>query len=398
MYITIISILVALLFGLTTSTVPLENMPLVEGMVVAIVGSFFLLISALVKSLIWPTLATIEAETIPRSQELFLKDRPIYAYRLYIFIFSLYCYFIVFTTTWGSNLAVVHYLIVFWIVLFGLACDALRLYIQRMMHYSHHIFLLDKVVHECLHAVATGRETEAYEWIDNIIEAATKSMRKGSFHTASYALEQALAIVEGYVPAFQRSLRSHPIATIETSLLDHVNSLCIYLAKRLQWVFEEALDEKMDPVAEDIISIYGKISLHFARYNPSLAHVPLQFIEKCAQYALVTNHDEIASRAAITLSELVKNYITLSKEKEESYRELVMITFSHLEEITDAIFKKNREINPALLMQPFAEVAELVGSEQYQAFLDREAILEALKRILTKFNALDIIMTITGPQ
>jgi hypothetical protein len=165
-----------------------------------------------------------------------------------------------------------------------------------------------------------------------------------------------------------------------------------HISRRLEWAFELALQKKMVPVAEEILGTFGTMSLLFAAHHPSRTHLPLMFVERCTDLATNQNMDEIGVRAATVLSELIKKFIIFSMEHHQSMKETIVLTLAHLEANVQKSFQKNKKINPALLMQPFAEIGQMLGQDRFAAFMDREDILATLRRILATFNALDVVM------
>ena len=388
---TFVGIIAAIIFAVASQGTQVSHDFQPVYWILTIVGSLFLYMAFSAKAAVWINLQRTEEDSFPYVQELFLGDRALSFSMFSLFVFALFSYCIALAFSVGIDGGIVHGLLVLWIALSGVAFDVMRFDIRRMMRYSYYEFLLNKVTKQCLQFVEKGREKDAFDWLDGLIETACKSTRKGSAHVASYALEQILVLVEGYVGAASKSLRAYPALSSQTSLLDRVNYLSVYVCKRFEWIFRCALAAKMDTVAEEVIGVFGKMSLYLIKYHPTLAHVPLLFIEKCAKMALESNFEDVVVRANATLSELTKNYVAMATEKKESLKAITLTALSHLEEIVKATFQKNRETSPALLMQPFAEIGQMMGDAQFQEFPDRDAILQELRRILNQFSALDLI-------
>jgi hypothetical protein len=354
-------------------------------------GSLFLFTAFIATSLGWSVLQRQEEESNPRVEELFLKDKRLRLILIVLFVFTLFSYIISFLSsesiTWHTSIA-----IAIWIVLCGASFDLLCLYIRRLMKYSYQEFLLERVTDECLKSLRNGKNGEALEWLDAVVEVAVKAIKKSGVYLAGRALAQILTIIDGFVKNAGQNMLGDPFTSSDMPLLDKVQYLSAYVSKKLEWVYKNALRENQDPIAEDTINTFGKMSLYFVKWHPSLTHLPLVYIERCANQAIDINNEEVVTRACLTLSELAKNFIAIAKEKGESYRELIFLTLSHLEEILKNNFQRNKGIYPVLLMQPFAEIAQMIGSDGFKSFPDREAILAELKRILTEFNALDLVM------
>jgi hypothetical protein len=147
----------------------------------------------------------------------------------------------------------------------------------------------------------------------------------------------------------------------------------------------------MQPLCDNVISQFGKMGVFFARHYPQAATLPISFLMKCAKLAQDKDESEIVTRATLALSETCKAFLAFTKERNESIKELTMGTLMTLEKLVKMIFKKSKEINAVLLMQPFAEIGEFIGSDQMKSFPDREIILNEIRRILNEFQSLQIV-------
>lgn len=68
-----------------------------------------------------------------------------------------------------------------------------------------------------------------------------------------------------------------------------------------------------------------------------------------------------------------------------------MTSLGGLEQVVKMIYKQNRDVNVALLMQPFAEIGEFIGSDKMQAFPNRDEVIKEIRRVLTEFQALQVV-------
>ncbi|MDB6081918.1 MAG: hypothetical protein JWO53_1190 [Chlamydiia bacterium] len=360
--------------------------------VMTVVGALVLFSAFFALSFAWMLLQRTEQRSVPRAQELFFSDWSIFTHLSTLVIFSLFSYYMVLSSALGVVPQLTRILLIAWILFCGIAVDVLYSYLRRIGRYSNHQFLLEKMKRNCLKSISEGREGEGFEWLNNVVEVAQKSIQKGSSHIAVSALSQIVAIIEGYSGAVNKSFVSNPLRSEGVSFLDKVNYLSFYIGKRLEWIYQCALDSRMIPIADEVIKTLGKISLYFIKSHPPTAYIPLLFIEKCGKVAVEMNCEEGGFQASAMLSELTKKYIAISKQKQASLHDVILLSLRHIEQIVACAFQKNKEINAALLMQPFAEVGQMLGSPEYQEFPDREEIIQELRRCLTKFNALDLVM------
>jgi len=257
----------------------------------------------------------------------------------------------------------------------------------RMLQYSNPEFLVRRLGKIGLRECRRGHNEHVFGYVDIFSEVIVKAIRSKSMDLARVALEELLGLSEAFVPGEA----THRMKEGAPTLLDRVNFFVAHFSKRLVWLFRYAVDEKMEPIAEEIISCYGKMSLFLTKFHPTLIHLPLLFIARAADIAARADAEEVFVRAGATLSELGKSLVATSREKNESMREAIFLVLGHLEEIMKESFKRNKELSPAILMQPFAEIAELLAEEQYKEFPDREVVITELRRCLGEFSALDLV-------
>ena len=317
----------------------------------------------------------IEQKSIPSAQELFDQDTYI------PLLFGIIILFAIFSSVLALVNQPEYFFLALWQVALILVIFILYAYLQRLFSYTRPQFLFAQINKQCLRAAQNGSNNLVFQKTDILIEVIAKAAATTHISLASLALQQLMFIIENFV-----KIGNHSISP------DLLQSFIAYVSRRLEWLFELSLQNKMMPIAEEIIATFGNMSLFFAKYHPPLTQLPLVFIEHCSDLAFQYNRDDVNIRTAATLSELIKKFILLSLEQRQSMKETMLLTLSHLEANIQKSFKKNKEINPALLMQPFAEIGELLGQAHCDVLIDREEILTALKRILTAFNALDLIM------
>ncbi len=339
--------------------------------------------------LCWSSIQRAEQKVFPRVSELICKDYGLCIALIEIVIFLLYSLYMV-TTVPEAGVPLVSFLL--WIVLLGISIDCTYFFTTRFFRYTQHPFLLRRVDRQVVKLVRAGKDKEAFQWMETTIEVVARAADRKNIHIAKDALRATLSMCEHFVKEASTAGVLRSVEQSGPSLLDEVSYLSAYICRRLDWLGTLAAQNHFDPISEDIVNTLGKMSLFFARYNPQIAKLPLLFIERAAKTMLQQERDELATQFSCTLSEVAKGLIILSYEKQESRKETVIAAIQHLEAITTLVFQKNRNTNPALLMQPFAEIAQLLGNSLYAAIADREVIISELRRILQSYGALEQII------
>jgi hypothetical protein len=384
----IISIVVTVLYAYNFWAIELP-LELYEKITLATVGLLFLTIGVLSTAFLWRPIVDTEMKRIPKTEQLFFQDKVMVALLASLFAFALFsCSFLVVLYAYPIQ----KLLFMFWMLAAGISFDCMLATIRRMQLYAQPFFIIPKLSSESVKAVRKGHDKIGVEWFDALIEALDRAVKNKSTHHAHFILEEIENAFEKYVQAEASYMSLLPEIQGPT-LLDKVNYLTLRVCKRLEAIGEHAFQEQVETIVEDLVTSLGKLSLFLARVHPTLSHIPLFSIDCCAQHALQFGSEDVVIRSSATISELCKNFILLSKEKNTSYKQLIFTSLLHLEEIAKAFFQKNKEMSPALLMQPFAEVGIILADKTLAEVVDREEILQELKRILTEFNALDLVLT-----
>ena len=89
--------------------------------------------------------------------------------------------------------------------------------------------------------------------------------------------------------------------------------------------------------------------------------------------------------------EAIKALLDHSLQKKKDAGTIVSPLLSKLEFFMKERFRKDRTINAALLMQPFAEIGEFLSQESFLALNGRDTLMSDLKRILSQFAVLETI-------
>ncbi|MBS0655820.1 MAG: hypothetical protein JSR46_08590 [Verrucomicrobia bacterium] len=326
-------------------------------------------------------------KTLAAGLTFYLKDRLLagtFAALLFFFIYSL--------SLLAFPASLEPFLV--WVFLLGVSFDLVRLCIRRSLRYLQLPFLIGKMEEELVHAIGNMDEKRAFELLSIVIEACTTAMLKKKIYVATSLLSAIQRLTEVYVQELARvelQGRLSPSGEGGPSFFDKVNYLCLYVCERLEWMNENAIRGSMRPVAIEIMTTFGRLSLFFSRHSPDLAIHPLRFLLKCAHEAQNIGEQEIVTRSILALSETCKAFIRLSQAKNQSFKGLIFECLSTMEEIVKMVYLQNKEINSALLIQPFAEIGEFMGTKQALTCPDRDEIFNALRRVFVQFQSLQMV-------
>ncbi|MCE5295365.1 MAG: hypothetical protein LLF94_12250 [Chlamydiales bacterium] len=381
---TVLSLIIAVIFGLQTYQTPAQ--PYFVSSFLLGISLLLLVIAFVIKTVSYTATLRTQNKVMGCAQELYLKDHKLHVPLYILFAFCLYSLYLTLT---GPVLIP---FICIWIVAFGFCFDALRCYQKRAFQYTSAPYLVKTLAYDLEKSVKNKDEAKAFEWLEVAIDACAKATREHQMRPASTALNAVQTLVETYVQEVSRAdVQKSSLNGSGLTFLDKVNSLCMFVSERMMWVYEAALEQRVPPIAENIIAEFGKLSVFLARHNPLVASIAITYLQKCADSARNAGQNELLIRISITLTETIKQLLAYTRDRNESFRDLVMTSLATLEQVVKMIYRNNRDVNVVLLMQPFAEIGEFIGSDQMKAFPDRDEVLKQIRRVLTEFQALQVV-------
>jgi hypothetical protein len=161
-------------------------------------------------------------------------------------------------------------------------------------------------------------------------------------------------------------------------------------SKRIAWIVQEACHIGSLTGLEETTRLAGKLAMTFHNHHESLGSLILITLAQASQRGCgnMTMWD-LEMEVVSTLSEVAKSLIDRSVDRNTSDAASILKVFTILESKVKEIFHREKTMNPALLMQPFAEIGQMLAGERYRSFPDRDEVLADLRRILAQFSALE---------
>lgn len=209
------------------------------------------------------------------------------------------------------------------------------------------------------------------------------------------ALKLALTQIESSLDVIIRSLSmlSMPKRLEENGhVLDRYATTEALIAKRLSWCVRAACEAKIPAALEDIVRLYGRTFLTFHNRHDSLGQVTLFSLSQSMQRSGTPEEQvERDLEVSAAFSEIVKTIIDRTVERGIADSSTIFKLLKTLDTYLKESFRINKSINPALLMQPFAEIGNMLAAPKYASLPDRTNILSELKRLLTQFSVLETV-------
>lgn len=357
----------------------------------------FLLLLPLGFMFSWLPLLKAEENSSPRIVEMFHKDRYVHLASGWGTIFSL-ATFVLASDLIYPSISQKPWFFPVWVVLLGISIDVVAVFLRRVISYMNPFAVIKMFTHEAKVSIQNDRELDLCDSIDALAEVSIKGIQQHSPPVCHLALGEQQQIVRLFLSASKSIAHVNQDAqTKSVGITDKVSYTLFYLYQRLDIAFDKALKNGLEPTCSLIITLLGKITVDAAKYDVSLASIPLRYIGKCAKRAQDQNFEDTVMTASCVFLEVAKEIIA---EIDLTYYEIKDAFFSiinGMEVLSKEDFKRDKTINIALLMQPFKDLRALFENEKLKNHQDTPVILQNIDRVLGEYGELLILMN-TMPQ
>lgn len=345
----------------------------------------------------WLPLQKAEQNSTPRIFEMLHKDRHLHLATGWIVIFSLATFVLTCDLIFPS-LSQKAWFFPAWLVLLGLSLDAFGAFLKRISSYVNPFAVVNMFAEQAKLSIQHDREFDLCDSIDALAELAIKGIEKHSTSICHVALGEEQLITRLFLSA-SKSI-AHVDLDAETRAMgikDKVSYTLFYLYQRLDIIFDKALKRQLEPTCSLVITLLGKISLDAARYDVSLASVPLRFIGKCARRAQDQKFEETVTTASCLFLEVAREIIAEIDLSYYQIKDAFLSIINGMEMLSKEAFRQDKTMNIALLMQPFKELRTLFESDKVKQHQDTPLILQNIDRVLGEYEALLLVMNTIPP-
>lgn len=340
----------------------------------------------------WLPLLKAEQNATPRILDMFHKDKYVHAAAGWIIIFTLATLVLTSDVIYPS-ISQKPWFFPAWVVLFGASIDALFLFIRRILGYINPFGVIQMFTKQAVKSIENDHELDLCDDIDALAEVAIKGIQKHSTSICHEALNQEQQIIRQFLSASKSiAHRTHDAETNSMGIADKVSYTLFYLYQRLDIIFDKALKNNLEPTCSFIVTLLGKIAVDAAKYDMSLVSAPLRFIGKCAKRAQDQGFEETVITASCLFLEVAKEIISSVDLTYYEIKDPFLSIINGMEVLSKEEFKRDKNINISLLMQPFKELRALFESDAVKNHQDTPVILQNIDRVLGEYEALLIVM------
>ena len=359
-------------------------------------SSLFLLIFTFVHCSTWSPLQNAEKNFTPHVLELFHADRAITLISLFLEIVPLLTFFIAFVLI-GLNISYKLYLLAAWVVLFGITIDLTRAFIRRIQKYLNPYSVIEIMASAARASIRDEKELVMCDWMDGLAEIASKGIQRSNASLACQSVQQLQSISKNYLESSKSISHYEKEAAVPAGTMDKVSYILFYLYQRMEIINENAVDHRLESVCTEVISSLAKIAVYTAKFDISLTSYPVYSLGKCALHCQQHRMPEVGIKAILSLLEVAK---TIIQEIDLTYQVIKDPFFSlitQMHEMSKEAFKQDKEVQIALLIQPFKLLKELFASEKIAQHPDTPEIVSKIDNVLAEFSALEMVLRTLPP-
>ena len=341
-----------------------------------VVGTLFFLMTPLIKGLTMLPLQAASVETSSRALHFFRRDFRLVFLTFVWISFALFSFFVAaFSTDW---------LFIIWAVWLGLSVDSIYLHGLLATGYADPYQLVQTFLSKGKGYFAPKYHKELCSVIDGIGEISLKALYQRSIPLMIEGISTLDRLAESYLEAKSQE-------PDQQGMKEHVSYTLGFLLHRLQLLFDQAAEDRLEVVANQIILSMSKLTMSVARFDMELTSLPLHFLESFLQTAKEYELKEVSINSSIILLEMAKSMLADPELRERQIGTLMFALIEQMERIAKEMFREDKNTPISLLADPFRELKLLVETE-LPPFPDSAAIAADLDRVLVAFQALESVL------
>lgn len=356
-----------------------------------------LLIIPFIVILAWTPLQKAAEQATEQILMLFAKDIQIKFCFWYLIAF-VFATLVLVLEARESAIIDMRFQISFWIVALGVAIDAARHLIKRIMSYLDPYATISLYSAKAESCIQNNLELDLCEWLDGLSEIALKAIQRHSSSLSHKSLEEQEVLIRHFLQT--SASIGHPNKDEETKsafIGDKITYVLFHFYQQVDASFERAMNHRMEMTCSYIMRMMGKVAVDAAKCDMTLASVPLRFVGKFARKAQQEGFEESTLTGACVLLGVAKQLIG---EIDVTYLEIQdpFLSIIHgLEVVEKGEFQKDKTLSIPLLKQPFKELAALFDQGKVKEHKDRPIIVQNINRVLQEFDALEMVMATRPP-
>lgn len=345
-------------------------------------------------ALILTPFSKLEQNLVPGALKFLRKDTPLRFGRLFFFTFILLSFFCTAIVSRVQKEEYQDWFFIIWLILFGASLDVLRDSWRRIANLLSPSFLASRIASDATTAIQNGNHANLLGDIDNLSEVGLHATERSKLALSSQVVQSFSSIMKAYFES-SKSIAHAPIiedAGAKRGDVDEESYTLFYLLQRLELINDSALRTRCETVCRQMITALGKIIIYAGTLDLSMVSFPTHFITKFGLKAQQHYFDEVTTLTTSTLLEVAK---TLLAEVDITYaglKEPFESILNGLSAVARGTFKKNKESNIKVLLQPLLDYKKLFQSEKTAKHRDLPQLMQQINNAIEEFSILQQVI------
>lgn len=292
---------------------------------------------------------------------------------------------------------------------FGLHLLFVGLYLDLCIKFTHYYLralsdegVLDIIVHSAEKCLKSKDQEGALIGCQRICQYASSAVHRGLFLTVAASYHALLKLFESmlaWAPLVMLFSGKDGRGGVELSLLERLQVLTGYVVKKAVAIIRIALSKQEIESAEEGVSFIAKMSCLLAQKHPELAYLPFAQLTLSLEQGGISGgiqDNSIDAHLALTISETVKSIVLDAHDirslSQQSLLQMVRILEKHMK----GVLQRTPGMSMALILQPFAEIGQLLGTSALFQTGELELLRQELQRLFAQFVTLESLQV--APQ
>jgi len=360
-----------------------------------ILAALFLAVHAGLQVFAWAPLVKAGRSITPRVADLFHHDPGLRWASWYLTLFPLATFLIILVIALFSNINKID-LLAIWILLLGIAVDVLHYSLKRILKFFNPFNILGMLTQTAKSDVQEDRDMDLHDCIDAISEVATKGIETSSTALPNDALNELQIITRNFLQS-AKSIAHWKLKDEQPGNEDKVTYALFFLFQRIELINDKAIEKRLEPVCSTVVTTLGKIAIHAAKFDVSLASYPIHVLGRCALKAQQNNLPDVGVKGNIALLEVAKAIMTETDVTYQEIKEPFAVLINDMHEISKEIFRQNKETDIEELRKPYRLLKEYFTTEKMASHPDTPNILAQLNQVIAEFDALELVLKTIPP-
>lgn len=254
--------------------------------------------------------------------------------------------------------------------------------------------ILEVVVHHAERCLKSKDQEGALNGCQQLCQVALSAVQSGLFLPVLAAYRSLLKLFESMLAwaPLVMLFSSKEGGAFELSLIERLQIVIVYVLKKISSIIHLACLKGQIESVEEGIAIVAKMSCLLSQKHPELTSLPFtQLVQTFEQLSI--RNASVDAHVGLAISETIKSILLDIHDTkaipQQPLIQLIRILESHMKRVME----RSPTISMALVLQPFAEIGQLLAASPLLRSGELEPVRQELQRLFAQFVTLESLQT-----